>query len=148
MICLLVDVPGMGLSSALGMARDQSQQNQHVIAVIDDASLTNGLTLEAFNSIGKPRIIVLNDNSYSISENCFRYKLKHFGKITGWGNHLDIYIYINVSKNRTVVLKPSSLRKYWRLEYIWPIDGHNITELHKKNWNSVSDKTVLLHVYL
>src|SRR5215212_1680105 len=55
------------LSAALGMAvaRDEKGEDNHVVAVIGDASLAGGMAMEAINQAGhlKSRlIVVLNDN--------------------------------------------------------------------------------------
>ena len=60
------------LSAALGFAkaRDVLGQKHHVVAVIGDASLLNGLAFEALNYTRESRtkvIYVLNDNTMSIS---------------------------------------------------------------------------------
>jgi 1-deoxy-D-xylulose-5-phosphate synthase len=65
---------GTALSAALGMAvaRDRDGGKQHVVAVVGDGSLTNGITLEALNSLDDANtklIVILNDNEMSISEN-------------------------------------------------------------------------------
>ncbi|MDR1907059.1 MAG: 1-deoxy-D-xylulose-5-phosphate synthase [Puniceicoccales bacterium] len=140
---------GTALSSALGIAaaRDHLRQNYHVIAVLGDASLTNGLTLEALNNIGKTRLIViLNDNGYAIAKNV--------GSIARYLNSLmrsDIYnrckrflkrglrklslggIFIHwLSRTKRLVkafLLPSSFFEYYGLRYIGPIDGHNVVDL-------------------
>ena len=62
------------LSSALGfaLARDYNKENHHVIAIVGDASLMSGISLEALNTIGERQsnlIIILNDNGMSISKN-------------------------------------------------------------------------------
>ena len=62
------------LSAALGMAiaRDKLNKDYHVIAIIGDGSLGNGLAYEALNHIGSTKtrlIIILNDNEMSISKN-------------------------------------------------------------------------------
>lgn len=76
---------GTSISAALGMAvqRDLSGQSHKVIAVIGDASLTNGMALEAMNNagfMGTDIIIVLNDNEKSISRNVGAYS-KHLNKL-------------------------------------------------------------------
>jgi len=60
------------LSAALGYAkaRDVLERNNHVVAVIGDASLLNGLAFEALNytrDSGTKVIYILNDNAMSIS---------------------------------------------------------------------------------
>jgi len=62
------------LSVALGMAlaRDATDGDGTVCAVIGDGSMTGGMAFEALNHIGHlgtPMVIVLNDNDMSISEN-------------------------------------------------------------------------------
>ena len=65
---------GTALSAALGMAsaRDIKGTDEDVVAIIGDASLTCGITLEALNNVvgsTKKLIIVLNDNEWSIDKN-------------------------------------------------------------------------------
>src|SRR5437867_1436634 len=65
---------GTALSAALGMAaaRDKAGTDEHVIAVIGDAALTNGITFEALNNIKhstKRLVVILNDNEWSIAKN-------------------------------------------------------------------------------
>jgi len=60
------------VSAALGMAvaRDLSNDNYHVVAVIGDGAITGGMALEALNQaghLGSRLIVVLNDNGMSIS---------------------------------------------------------------------------------
>ncbi|SEO77894.1 1-deoxy-D-xylulose-5-phosphate synthase [Propionispora vibrioides] len=62
------------ISAAVGMAvaRDMSGQDNHVLAVIGDGSLTGGEAYEALNHaghIGTKLIVVLNDNEMSIARN-------------------------------------------------------------------------------
>ncbi len=61
------------ISYALGLAksRDMSGDDYNVVAVIGDGALTSGLAYEGLNNAGELRtkiIVVLNDNSMSISE--------------------------------------------------------------------------------
>src|ERR1035437_21365 len=65
---------GTALSAALGMAvaRDRRGSAEHVVAIIGDAAMGNGISLEALNNIEgtvNRLIIVLNDNEMSISGN-------------------------------------------------------------------------------
>ena len=62
------------ISAAVGMAyaRDLSQEDYHVVAVIGDGSLTGGMAYEALNHIGhtnKRLIVIINDNEMAISPN-------------------------------------------------------------------------------
>ena len=62
------------ISAALGLARarDARGEKHHVVAVVGDGALTGGMCYEALNdagSAGVPLIVVLNDNTMSISPN-------------------------------------------------------------------------------
>lgn len=103
---------GTALSLALGVAkaRDLKREDFHVMPIIGDATFTCGLALEALNNIPpdlKRFTIVLNDNNMSISNNV--------GAIT----HI-----LDEKKPRC-----AHFFEQYGLEYIGPIDGHNITEL-------------------
>lgn len=64
---------GTALSAAFGMAmgRDMQKKDFHVLAVVGDAAISNGLSMEAMNNIGNhPNMnltVILNDNEMSIS---------------------------------------------------------------------------------
>ncbi len=65
---------GTALSAALGMAtaRDLRKSDEHIIAILGDAALTNGITYEAMNNVAqatKRLIVILNDNEWSIDKN-------------------------------------------------------------------------------
>lgn len=99
------------LSLALGTAtsRDLSGGNDHVIAILGDGSLTSGLTFEALNNLPPLSrfIIILNDNELSISKNvgAISRLLDHHGNLA-----------------RTFF-------EQFGLEYVGPINGHDIDEL-------------------
>jgi len=62
------------ISAALGLAkaRDLIGGDEHVVAVIGDGSMTGGLALEGLNNaeqLATDVIVILNDNTMSISEN-------------------------------------------------------------------------------
>lgn len=64
---------GTAISTAVGMARADSAlgKNNHVVAVVGDASIVNGLALEGLNGAGILRrqlLVILNDNGMSISQ--------------------------------------------------------------------------------
>lgn len=65
---------GTAISAALGMAvaRDRRGSDEHVVCIVGDAALTNGISYEALNNIAvstKRFILILNDNEWSISKN-------------------------------------------------------------------------------
>lgn len=64
---------GTAISTAVGMARGDAhlKLHNHVVAVVGDASIVNGLALEGLNNAGtlsRQLLIVLNDNGMSISK--------------------------------------------------------------------------------
>src|SRR4051812_7574921 len=64
---------GTAISTAVGMARGDGamKRNNHVVAVVGDASIVNGLAFEGLNNAGTVKrqlLIILNDNGMSISE--------------------------------------------------------------------------------
>jgi 1-deoxy-D-xylulose-5-phosphate synthase len=149
----------------MAVARDRLRQEYHVIAVIGDASLTNGLTLEALNNIGKNRlIIVLNDNGYAISENvgsiarylngisrhCFYNNVKNFLKKYiargALGRHLVGWLSAIKGAIKALFL-PSSFFEHHGLKYIGPVDGHNVAELIENlQFCKEQKRPMLLHV--
>lgn len=64
---------GTAISTAVGMARGALLKGvrNHVVAVVGDASIVNGLAFEGLNNAGTLRrqlLVILNDNGMSISE--------------------------------------------------------------------------------
>lgn len=64
---------GTAISTAVGMARADGHlgRKNHVVAMVGDASIVNGLAMEGLNNAGtlnRQLLIILNDNGMSISE--------------------------------------------------------------------------------
>lgn len=154
-------------ATGLAIARDLKKENFEVISIIGDAALMSGESLEALNFLGgidTKVIVILNDNNMSISRN-----------VGGLSNFLsDVrmsYKYNRAKSNYTEILSQSAFgqkifdvtkrvkdkvkRKILQdtpfsqfdLDYIGPVDGHNIEELIRaletvKNL----DHSVVLHV--
>ncbi len=64
---------GTAISTAVGMARGDLHQGlkNHVVAMVGDASIVNGVSLEGLNNAGtlkRQLLIILNDNGMSISD--------------------------------------------------------------------------------
>ena len=64
---------GAALSTAIGFAaaRDRKGTDEHVVAVVGDSALANGMSFEALNNCAastKKLIVILNDNDMSISK--------------------------------------------------------------------------------
>ena len=104
---------GTSISIALGIALGNrlSENGHYTVAVIGDGSLAEGLALEALNHAAVERssglVLVLNDNGYAISPG--------FGAIHEYLETLE-------PGRREPELLFSSLG----LDYIGPIDGHDV----------------------
>ncbi len=139
-------------ASGFAYARDLNGDNNHVVAIIGDGSLTNGMAIEALNNIvelNQNVIIIVNDNEMSISSNIgfIDNILKDLQVSTEYKNTkrrvhkvLDIIPLGNsvarlISKvKRKVKISISSTQNFFNLmgfNYIGPIDGHDINDLLK-----------------
>lgn len=139
------------LSSALGfaLARDYDHKDNEVIAVVGDASLMSGISLEALNTIGEKQtkmIIVLNDNGMSISKNvgALSQTLTKM-RTSNVYNKTKKAVTTSLHKNKTgenvyhVISDFKSLLKRnvvessffgdFGLDYLGPIDGHNLEQI-------------------
>lgn len=145
---------GVALSAALGMAaaRDERQGSEHCIAVVGDASLTNGISLEALNAIRhttERMILVINDNGMSISRNVGAFSRIFAKRLAGLrynriraiaeqaGHKLNLTGLKMFYRRVKSVLKPLLLRNRAAIfedlgiRYIGPIDGHDINALEQ-----------------
>ena len=136
------------ISALLGMAiasRKENSNKKHV-AVIGDGAMTAGMAFEALSHAGhlKPNmLIILNDNDMSISENIGGLS-NYFSRI--WASK----IYKGIKDSGASVLKPlpqayhlarkvetqmkamvapGNIFEELGLNYIGPIDGHNMKEM-------------------
>lgn len=157
------------ISLALGCcaARQLNNDNYAVVSVIGDGSLTNGLAYEALNNIGDNKLIViLNDNSMSISKNVGSLN-KSLNKIRVGRKYIKFKHGVKSFLNFIPLIgKPlvrlGSFIKRWlkyvfvgelyfenfNMKYIGPINGHNIKDLISiiSYANKNINKPVLLHV--
>ncbi len=168
--CFGVGHSSTSISAALGMAagRDICGEDNTVIAVIGDGSLTAGMAFEGLNHAGHLKqklVVILNDNEMSISPNVgalssflsrkmtserfIRFKKETenlLGYVPGIGRDL-----VNLAKRAEESFKsfmtPGMLFEGFGFDYFGPIDGHNLDELSKTLRNVAQIKgPVLLHV--
>src|SRR4051812_4561597 len=64
---------GTAVSTAVGMARGDGhlKRNNHVVCLVGDSSIVNGMSFEGLNNAGtlkRQLLVVLNDNGMSISQ--------------------------------------------------------------------------------
>jgi 1-deoxy-D-xylulose-5-phosphate synthase len=158
------------LSAALGMAvaRDEKNENHHVVAVIGDSSLAGGMAMEAVNQAGhlKTRLIVLlNDNEMSIAP--------AVGALTGYLNRIReaqgyhrfkdevgdllhdipsfgerLYQAAKTVKDAiAAAVLPGALVNELGFKYIGYVDGHNPRALVRalEEAKQVKDSPVIVH---
>ncbi len=143
---------GVALSAALGMAaaRDAAGGSEQIVAVVGDASLTNGISLEALNAVRHTTqrlILVVNDNGMSIARNVGAFARYFARRLSGLrynriraaaetaGHRLHLNWLKSLYRSVKSVLKPLLLRhrsaifEDLGMRYIGPIDGHDIPAL-------------------
>jgi len=159
---------GTALSAALGMAvaRDRRGSSEYVVAVIGDAAMGNGISLEALkNTEGATQrlIVVLNDNEMSISSNVGSLS-RHLGQLLSspkynrWKGAAERIAqqlrmspfrrtYHRTEKALKSLFLQNALFEEFGVRYIGPIDGHD----HRAIAGALSiakryDRPILLHV--
>ena len=159
------------ISAAYGLAkaRDLRGDSSKVIAVIGDGSMTGGMAFEALNNAGATdtdMLVVLNDNSMSISKNVGGfsqylnrltnregyYKLKTgvdrtLHKIPLIGEPL--FRFLRKMKNKlNYMLIPGAVFQELGFHYYGPINGHDVQKLITVlNHIKGRKEPALLHVY-
>lgn len=161
---------GTAISAAAGMARarDLRGSDENIVAIVGDASLCSGTSLEALNDAGAhlhKLIVILNDNEMSIS--------RTVGAMAAYLNRLittPIYNKIvaetdyilekipnigpRMIRTRKRILEsikrlivPGALFEEMGFRYFGPVDGHNLQSLlHMLRGIKDSRGPVLLHV--
>jgi 1-deoxy-D-xylulose-5-phosphate synthase len=136
------------ISALLGMAAGSKESNpdkKHV-AVIGDGAMTAGMVFEALSHTGhlKPNVLViLNDNDMSISENVGGLS-NYFSRIWASKTYKGIkksgasflkplpqayHLARKVETQMKAMVAPGTIFEELGLNYIGPIDGHNLKEL-------------------
>jgi 1-deoxy-D-xylulose-5-phosphate synthase len=144
---------GTAISTAVGMARGDAHQkrNNHVVAVVGDASIVNGMAFEGLNNAGTLRrqlLVILNDNGMSISQpqgalaayldrvriSATYDEAKHIAaKIVGRlpssvGNTIES-VWHHLKEGLKHVMWPGQIFESLGLKYMGPVDGHDLPGL-------------------
>ncbi len=143
---------GTALSLGLGLAsnRDLENGNEYIIPILGDATFTCGLTLEALNNLPKNLkrfIVILNDNKMSISQNVGNMK-NIFSRLLSNPITNRFYQLLNsllekiptcggmlatfgrkITESVKNLVSPAIFFEQFGLDYIGPIDGHDIKKL-------------------
>ncbi|HOT98252.1 MAG TPA: 1-deoxy-D-xylulose-5-phosphate synthase [bacterium] len=171
----LYDAFGVGhastaISAAFGMAcaRDLAGDDNRVVAVIGDGALTGGLAYEGLNNAGasgKDILVIVNDNSMSISHNVgamskyltnlisnplynrIKSEVWDFtGKFDRMGPRIR-QTARRMEESLKGFIMPGVLFERLGFRYLGPIDGHNFAEmLHTLHEIQALKGPILLHV--
>ena len=164
---------GTSISAALGMSaakdlKNDADKNGRIIAVIGDASISNGLALEGLNNAGslkKDVIVILNDNEMSISKNVgaisnYLNKIMSGNFYQGLRKEIERMLKsiplfgLQVAKLASKfeesfknLIAPGIIFEELGFTYIGPIDGHNFQHL-LDSFDNIKrlKKPILLHV--
>jgi 1-deoxy-D-xylulose-5-phosphate synthase len=156
------------ISAALGFAaaRDQRGDDNSVIAVIGDGSMSAGMAYEAMNNAAdttRQLIVVLNDNDMSIAPPVGGLSAYLAGLVSGGAYQRARRLGKDIAEHLPRPLKVMAKRaeEYARgmatggtlfeelgFYYVGPIDGHNMDHLVGvlKNVKEIKDRPVLVHV--
>ncbi|MCD4667253.1 MAG: 1-deoxy-D-xylulose-5-phosphate synthase [Sulfurimonas sp.] len=136
----------LGVGAAKAIALKGEQDSRIPIAMIGDGSMTAGMVYEALNELGDrkyPMIIILNDNEMSIAKPIgalsrilssamagsfyqkFKKHTENFVDNFGEGAH---YIAKRMEEGLKLIT-PGIMFEEMGIDYIGPIDGHNIKSL-------------------
>ncbi|HSG66181.1 MAG TPA: 1-deoxy-D-xylulose-5-phosphate synthase N-terminal domain-containing protein, partial [Gammaproteobacteria bacterium] len=140
------------ISAALGLAiaRDLRGESHHVVAIIGDGSMTAGMAFEAMNQaghVGNRLIVILNDNSMSISPSVGALTKylealmagRHYSKlkddikamlhrIPGIGDPV-LEVAKGLEEGIRQVFTPGTLFEELGFRYFGPVNGHSIPAL-------------------
>ncbi len=162
---------GTAISTAVGMARGDEALNRdsHVVAVVGDASIVNGMAFEGLNGAGMVKrqlLLILNDNGMSISapQGAFSQYLERVRVSTTYEEFKRVSEKIVHRLPQTIghkveqawnalcdgvkgVMWPGQIFESLGIKYMGPIDGHDLPGLI----NFLSEikhveRPVLLHV--
>jgi 1-deoxy-D-xylulose-5-phosphate synthase len=156
------------ISAALGfcVARDRRGEDNAVIAVIGDGSLSAGMAYEAMNNAAeatKRLIVILNDNDMSIAPPVGGMSAYLAGLVSGgayqrvrkFGKELASHLprpFKDMARKAEEYARGMATGGTFFEElgfyYVGPIDGHNLEHLVPvlKNVKHIDDKPVLVHV--
>ena len=158
------------VSAALGMARarDLKGESFDIVSVFGDGALTGGMMFEALNDAGHSKskvIMILNDNNMSISQNVgglsrylqkLRVKPEYF-RSKDFIEELLTRLPLGSNRAKTTAQRaknalrrkviPTTIFDNLGLNYIGPVDGHDITTLKAiLERAKKSDKSSFIHI--
>ena len=159
---------GVAFSVAEGLAaaRDKRGTKEHVVAVVGDGAMANGVSFEALNNCAAATekvIVILNDNEMSISRPIGSFarllgrlitgvhynRVKQAAERAGHALKLTFLrgIYHSVERRVKSLFLGNAFFEQFGLRYIGPVDGHDVAALKAAFTVAKEDKrSVLVHV--
>jgi 1-deoxy-D-xylulose-5-phosphate synthase len=159
---------GVALSVATGLAaaRDRTGSGAHVVAVVGDGAIANGVSFEALNNCAAATgkvIVVLNDNEMSISRPTGSLarllgrliagvgynRLKTAAERAGHALGLTFLrrLYHGVESRIKSLFVGNAFFEQFGLRYIGPVEGHDLPALRAAFTEAKEDRrSVLVHV--
>ena len=144
---------GTAISTAVGMAKADQQlgKTNHVVALVGDASIVNGLAFEGLNAAGmlhRQMLIILNDNGMSISkpQGAFSQYLERVRVSTTYdeakklaervvgrlpsniGTTIEA-VWHHVKEGFKSAMWPGQIFETLGIKYMGPVDGHDLPGL-------------------
>lgn len=155
----------ISVASGLAAARDARGTDEHVVAVLGDAALANGISFEAINNLSAATgklIVVLNDNEMSISRptgalakflgrmiaNVRYNRVKAAAEKTGHRLRLTFLrgAYHRIESRIKGLFLGNRFFERFGLRYIGPIDGHDLEAVKAALIVAKEDKrSVIVH---
>jgi len=144
---------GTAISTGVGMARgDQlANRNNHVVSIVGDASIVNGMSFEGLNNAGTLRrqmLVILNDNGMSISkpqgalaayldrvrvsttyDEAKSLAHRIVGKLPTTVGHTIEAVWHHLKDGLKHVFWPGQIFESLGLKYFGPVDGHDLPGL-------------------
>src|SRR5689334_13498275 len=144
---------GTAVSTAVGMARADGhlKRNNHVVAVVGDSSIVNGMSFEGLNNAGtlkRQLLVVLNDNGMSISkpqgalatylervrvsatyDEAKTIATKILGRLPSTVGTTVESVWHHLKEGLKHVMWPGQIFESLGLKYMGPLDGHDLPGL-------------------
>ena len=158
------------VSQALGMARARTLagENYRVAALVGDGALGGGTAFEGLDDAGEsgePLVVILNDNGMAIRPSVggiarhlshlrlkpgyrnFKRTWKNAGEKLPWLHFFFRFAHNVKEAVKGWVLRDSTVFEHMGMEYLGPVDGHDVQEVEKALRLAVSmNVPVVVHV--
>ncbi|MEG0292363.1 MAG: 1-deoxy-D-xylulose-5-phosphate synthase [Anaerovoracaceae bacterium] len=158
----------ISLAASFAAARNMKGEDNEVVSIIGDGSLTGGLAYEGLNNLGGMKlksIVILNDNGMSIDKNTGGIS-KHLGKVRVSKSYYEFkkglqgtlekipgvgtQLCSSISKLKDSIkfsIVDGIMFEKLGFTYLGPIDGHDLDELlYNMTLAKAADGPVIMHI--